>query len=135
MFKTVDITVDFRRSPQHRRPSLNSTVLAVESFRFLGSTVSQDLKWESNINTQKGPTEDLLTAPAQERQPALGVADPVLHCSHQSLFSAHPSLSGQEQTTMAENIICANLPTIPPIHLQSHGTGRRNHCRPLIPWT
>ena len=30
---------------------LNSTVSAVESFRFLGSTISQNLKWEPNINT------------------------------------------------------------------------------------
>ena len=50
--KTVEMTVDFRRSPPALSPLtiLNSTVFAVESFRFLGSTISQNLKWEPNIN-------------------------------------------------------------------------------------
>src|SRR4029434_10604586 len=49
----VEMTVDFRRSPPALPPLiiLNSTVLAVESFRFLGSTISRNLKWEPNINT------------------------------------------------------------------------------------
>src|SRR4029434_507697 len=47
------MTVDFRRSPPALPPLiiLNSTVLDVESFRFLGSTISRNLKWEPNINT------------------------------------------------------------------------------------
>ncbi|KAJ8354820.1 hypothetical protein SKAU_G00223870, partial [Synaphobranchus kaupii] len=51
--KTVEMTVDFRRSPPTLPPLtiLNSTVTAVETFRFLGSTISQDLKWTSNIVT------------------------------------------------------------------------------------
>ena len=51
--KTVEMTVDLRRSPPALPPLtiLNSTVLAVESFRFLGSTISRNLKWEPNINT------------------------------------------------------------------------------------
>ncbi len=44
---------DFRRKP----PALplltimNSTVTKVESFRFLGTTVSQDLKWDNHIES------------------------------------------------------------------------------------
>ncbi len=30
---------------------MNSTVTAVESFRFLGSTISQDLKWDNHIES------------------------------------------------------------------------------------
>ena len=47
------MTVDFRKSPPALPPftMLNSTVLTVESFRFLGSTISWNLKWEPNINT------------------------------------------------------------------------------------
>ncbi|KAJ8353201.1 hypothetical protein SKAU_G00207680 [Synaphobranchus kaupii] len=44
--KTVEMTVDFGRSPP-TLPTLtilNSTVSAVETFRFLGSTITQDLK-------------------------------------------------------------------------------------------
>ena len=44
--------MDFRRSPPTLPPItiLNSTVSAVETFRFLGSTISQDLKWTSNTD-------------------------------------------------------------------------------------
>ena len=51
--KTVEMTVDFRRSPPALPllTILNSTLLAVESFRFLGSTISWNLKWEPNIKT------------------------------------------------------------------------------------
>ncbi len=49
--KTVEIIVDFRRntllSPTHHY----STVTAVESFRFLGTTISQDLKWDNHIES------------------------------------------------------------------------------------
>ncbi|KAI3372935.1 hypothetical protein L3Q82_022731, partial [Scortum barcoo] len=50
MLKTVEMTVDFRRSPPTLPPLsiLNNTVSAVETF--LGSTISQDLRWESNID-------------------------------------------------------------------------------------
>ncbi len=44
--KTVDMIVDFRRNPPAllHSPSY-STVTAVDSFRLLGTTISQDLKW------------------------------------------------------------------------------------------
>ncbi len=51
--KTVEMIVHFRRNP----PALplltimNSTVTAVESFRFLGTTISQDLKWDNHIDS------------------------------------------------------------------------------------
>ena len=51
--KTVEITVDFRKSPPTLPPVtlLNSSVSVVETFRFLGSTISQDLKWTPNIDS------------------------------------------------------------------------------------
>ncbi len=44
--KTVEMIVDFRRNPPALPPLtiMNSTVTAVESFRFLGTNISQDLK-------------------------------------------------------------------------------------------
>ncbi len=51
--KTVEMIGDFRRKP----PALplltimNSTVTKVESFRFLGTTISQDLKWDNHIES------------------------------------------------------------------------------------
>ncbi len=51
--KTVEMTVDFRRNPPALPPLtiMNSTVTAVESFRFLGITISQDLKWNNHIDS------------------------------------------------------------------------------------
>ncbi len=49
--KTVEMIEDFRRNPP-ALPSLtimDSTVAAVESFRFLGTTISQDLKRDNHI--------------------------------------------------------------------------------------
>ncbi len=51
--KTVEMIMDFRRNP----PALplltimNSTVTAVETFKFLGSIISQDLIWDTHINS------------------------------------------------------------------------------------
>ncbi|KAK3572188.1 hypothetical protein QTP86_024859, partial [Hemibagrus guttatus] len=48
--KTVEMIVDFRRNTPALPPLtiMNSTVSAVESFRFLGTTISQDLKWDTS---------------------------------------------------------------------------------------
>ncbi|KAK3574414.1 hypothetical protein QTP86_006579 [Hemibagrus guttatus] len=50
--KTVEMIVDFRRNTAALPPLtiMNSTVPTVESFRFLGTTVSQDLKWDTHID-------------------------------------------------------------------------------------
>ncbi len=52
-FKTVEMIVDFRRNPPALHPLtiMNSTVAAVESYRFLGTTISQDLKWDIHIDS------------------------------------------------------------------------------------
>ncbi len=46
MLKTVEMIMDFRRNPPALPPLtiMNGSVTAVESFRFLGTTISQDLK-------------------------------------------------------------------------------------------
>ncbi|XP_036454181.1 chemokine-like receptor 1 [Colossoma macropomum] len=51
--KTVEMTVHFRRSPP-TLPALtilNRTVMAVESRKVLGTTITRDLKWDSNISS------------------------------------------------------------------------------------
>ncbi|KAL0186387.1 hypothetical protein M9458_018057, partial [Cirrhinus mrigala] len=52
-FKTVEMIVDFRRNPPALPPLtiMDSTVMTVETFRFLGNTISQDLKWEIHIDS------------------------------------------------------------------------------------
>ncbi|KAK3508746.1 hypothetical protein QTP70_004225 [Hemibagrus guttatus] len=51
--KTVEMIVDFRRNTPALHPLniMNSTVPTVESFRFLGTTISQDLKWDTHIDS------------------------------------------------------------------------------------
>ncbi len=51
--KTVEMIVDFRRNPPALPPLtiMNSPVTAVESFRFLGTTYSQVLKWDNHIDS------------------------------------------------------------------------------------
>ncbi len=64
---------------------MNSTVTAVESFRFLGTTISQDLKWDNHIESivKKGPAEvGQLLSSAEEVQPATGAAETVLLWHH-----------------------------------------------------
>ncbi len=50
--KTVEMIVDFRNPPALPPLTImNSTVTAVESFRFLGTTISQDLKWDNHMES------------------------------------------------------------------------------------
>ncbi|KAK3533693.1 hypothetical protein QTP70_023989, partial [Hemibagrus guttatus] len=50
--KTVEMIVDFRRNTPALPPLtiMSSTVPTVESFRFLDTTISQDLKWDTHID-------------------------------------------------------------------------------------
>ncbi|KAI2650743.1 putative RNA-directed DNA polymerase from transposon BS [Labeo rohita] len=59
--KTVEMMVDFRRKPPALTPLsiMNNTVAAVDSFRFLGTNISQDLKWDIHI--------DFIVKKAQQR--------------------------------------------------------------------
>ncbi len=82
MLKTVEMIVDCRRNPPALPPLtiMNSTVTAVESFRFLGTTISQDLKWDNQIESivKKAQQRLFFLRPAEEVQPATGAADTVL---------------------------------------------------------
>ncbi|KAK3552970.1 hypothetical protein QTP86_029624, partial [Hemibagrus guttatus] len=51
--ETVEMIVDFRRNTPALPPLtiMNNTVPTVESFRFLGTTISQDLKWDTHIDS------------------------------------------------------------------------------------
>ncbi|KAK0131206.1 putative RNA-directed DNA polymerase from transposon BS [Merluccius polli] len=51
--KTVEMVVDFRKNSASPAPITlcDSTIDTVESFHFLGTIISQDLKWELNISS------------------------------------------------------------------------------------
>ncbi len=61
---------------------MNSTVTAVESFRFLGTTISQDPKWDNHIESIVKKAQQRLYLPAEEVQPATGASETVLLCHH-----------------------------------------------------
>ncbi|KAK3562413.1 hypothetical protein QTP86_033563, partial [Hemibagrus guttatus] len=62
--KTVEMTVDFRKNPAPRPPVIlcDSPVSSAESFCFLGTTITKELKWEQNIRslTKKAQQKFLL---------------------------------------------------------------------------
>ncbi len=68
----------------HCCTSLDSTVTAVESFRFLGTTISQDLKKDNHMESivKQGSAEVVLPLPDEEVQPATGAAETILLCHH-----------------------------------------------------
>ncbi|KAK3569190.1 hypothetical protein QTP86_026472, partial [Hemibagrus guttatus] len=59
--KTMEMTVDFRKDPAPLPPVIlcDSPVTSAESFCFLGTTITKELKWEQNIRS--------LTKKAQQR--------------------------------------------------------------------
>ncbi|KAK3526040.1 hypothetical protein QTP70_012767 [Hemibagrus guttatus] len=60
-YGTVEMIVDFRKDPAPLPPVIlcDSPVTSAESFRFLGTTITKELKWEQNIRS--------LTKKAQQR--------------------------------------------------------------------
>ncbi len=135
--------VDFRRNPPAPPPPrtiMNSTVTGVEPFRFLGTTIFQDLKWDNHI---KGPAEAVLPSPAEEVQPATGAANIVLLCHHwirplhinNDLVQHSYQISPQK--TMEGSPDCwANHWYNPPhsprtVPIQSEKKGWQNHSGPL----
>uniref|UniRef100_A0A8C2FB16 Reverse transcriptase domain-containing protein n=1 Tax=Cyprinus carpio TaxID=7962 RepID=A0A8C2FB16_CYPCA len=94
MLKTVEMIVDFGRNPPALPPLtiMNSTVTAVESFRVLGTTISQDLKWDIYI--------DSIVKKAQQR----------LYFLHQlRKFNLPQELLKQFYSNIIESVLCTSI--------------------------
>ncbi len=92
--KTVEMIVDFSRNPP-ALPSLtimNSTVTAVESFRFLGTTISQDLKWDNHI--------DSIVKKAQQR---------LYFLRQLRMFNLPQKLLKQFYSAIIESVLCMSI--------------------------
>ncbi len=86
--------MDFRRNPPCTPPLTirNSTVTAVESFRFLGTTISQDLKWDNHIES--------IVKKAQQR----------LYFLHQlRKFNLPQELLKQFYSAIIESVLCTSI--------------------------
>ncbi len=140
--KTVEMIVDFRRNPP--TPTImNSTVTAVESFRFLGTTISQDLKWDTHMDLghghghcEKGPAEVVLPSSAEEVQPATG-GESSLNPLHINICLVQFSYQIWPQKTTEGSPDCwahhwYNPPHSPrPVLIQSEQKGWKNHSGPF----
>ncbi len=94
MLKTVKMIVDFRRNPPALPPLtiMNSSVTTVESLRFLGTTISQDLKWDNHI--------DSIVKKAQQR----------LYFLHQLMkFNMPQELLIQLYSAIIESVLCTSI--------------------------
>ncbi len=71
---------------------MNSTVTAVESFRFLGTTISQDLKWDNHI--------DSIVKKAQQR---------LYFLRQLRKFNLPQELLKQFYSTIIESVLCTSI--------------------------
>ncbi len=71
---------------------MNSTVTAVESFRFLGTTISQDLKWDNHI--------ELIVKNAQQR---------LYFLRHLRKFNLPQELLKKLYSAIIESVLCTSI--------------------------
>ncbi|KAK3553460.1 hypothetical protein QTP70_003505 [Hemibagrus guttatus] len=92
--KTVEMIVDFKRNNPALPPLtiMNSTVTTVESFRFLGTTIFQDLKWDTHINSIIKKTQQRLYFLRQLRK-----------------FNLPQELLTQFYSAVIESVLCTSI--------------------------
>ncbi|MCJ8742895.1 hypothetical protein PDJAM_G00087510 [Pangasius djambal] len=90
--KTAEMIVDFRKDPAPHPPVIlcDTPVTSVESFRFLGTTITHELKWEQNISFLTKKAQQIWFAAATARDKAklqriIHSAEKVIGCSLPSL--------------------------------------------------
>ncbi len=150
MVKTVEMIVDFRRNPPALPPLtiMDRTVAAVESFRFLGTTISQDLKWDNHIESIVKKAQQRLYFLRQLRKFNLpqellkqfysAIIESVLLTSITVWFSS--ATKSDLKTTEGSPDCWANHWYNPPhsprtVLIQSEQKGCQNHSGPLTPST
>uniref|UniRef100_A0AAQ4Q5M4 Reverse transcriptase domain-containing protein n=1 Tax=Gasterosteus aculeatus aculeatus TaxID=481459 RepID=A0AAQ4Q5M4_GASAC len=92
--KTVEMVVDFRRNRAPPSPITlcDSPVTIVDSFRFLGSIITQDLKWELNISS--------ITKKAQQR---------LFFLRQLKKFNLPKTMMVHFYTAIIESILCSSI--------------------------
>ncbi|KAL0185403.1 hypothetical protein M9458_021100, partial [Cirrhinus mrigala] len=121
--KTVEMVIDFRRNPPALPPLsiMDSTVAAVETFKFLGSIISRDLKWDTHIDSIAKKAQQRLYFLRQLRKFNLpqellkqfysAVIESVL-CTSITVWFGSATKSDTRTVWTAERIIGAPLPTL-----------------------
>ncbi len=92
--KTIKKFMDFRRNPPALPPLtiMNSTVTAMESFRFLGTTISEDLKWDNHIES--------IVKKAHQR---------LYYLRHLRTFKLPQELLKQFNSAIIESVLCTSI--------------------------
>ncbi len=146
--KTVEMIVDFRRNPPALPPLtiMNSTVTAVESFRFLGTTISQDLKWDNHIESIVKKAQQRLYFLRQLRN--FNLPQELLIQFYSAIIESIPCTSITvwfssatkfdlrrlwRVVRTAERIIGTTLPSPRTVLIQSEQKGWQNHSGPSHP--
>ncbi len=147
MLKTVEMIVDFRRNHPALPPLtiMNSTVTAVELFSLLGTTISQDLKWDNHIDSIVEKAQQRLYFLRQLRKFNLpqellmqfysAIIESVLCTLINVWFSSATKFDLRRLRRVvrtAERIIGTNPPHSPrTVLIQSEQKGWQNHSGPL----
>ncbi|KAM9821541.1 uncharacterized protein ACBT44_007086 isoform 1-T4 [Syngnathus typhle] len=146
--KIVEVTVDFKRDPSPLLPLTirSNTIISTDTFKFLGTTISRDLKWTGHIDCpEEGPAEAVLPETAQEVQPAASASEDLLHCLHPvcPLHLHHClvwiGLQTRQAQTTTDNQNCKkdhwNQPPIYPrlVRVQDQESGKEHLYRPFSP--
>ncbi len=116
--------------------------MTVESFRFLGTTISHNLKWDTHIDSIVEKAEQRLhfILPDEEVQPGTGAAETVLLCHHWicalHIYNCLVQLSYQiwlqKVVRTAERIIGTTLPTLQELYLSRVSKRAGKITGPLI---
>ncbi len=147
MLKTVEMIVDFRRNPPALPPLtiMNSNVTAVESFRFLGTTIFQDLKWDNHIESTVKKAQQRVYFLRQLRKFNLpqellklfysAITESIL-CTSITVWFSSATKSEPQKTTEGSPDCWANHWYNPPhspktVLIQSEQKGWQNHSGPL----
>ncbi|KAM9805370.1 uncharacterized protein ACBT44_013282 isoform 1-T2 [Syngnathus typhle] len=141
LLKTVEMTVDFRRDPSPLLPLTicSNTILSTDTFKFLGTTISRDLKWTGHIDSVRKKAQQRLYFLRQLKKFNLprellktfytAIIQSVLCTSITVWFgSASKQDKHRLQRTIrtAEKIIGINLPSIQDLYLSRTRNRARN---------
>ncbi len=128
--KTMEMIIDFRRGKEvHPPPFINGKVERISSYKFLGTTICDDLKWEANTSHIISEAHQRLHSLCQLRK--FGVSregmlsfyrntvETVLTFSL-TVWYGNTTVQNREQlervVCTASKIVVCDLPSIAPIH-------------------
>lgn len=120
------MSADFRRGPPPLLPLniLMSIVPTTDTFKFLRTKISRNLKWSTHhrLHPEEGSAESVLSETVEKAEPTTGAPGYLRHCHHpvcspllhhSLVWCCHQRKRAQSETNRsAENIIATDLLSI-----------------------